>query len=196
MLSRFAPAIRALGVLLIAACVSACAFTEHDTVPRSAALAAPSDIGQGTKVYFRFVDGRDDTIIGHRGVGGNGAKITARQLPAQVESSLREALVKKSFQLVPAEQGADAALTYYLRSFKFDLSMGFWTGGENSAAALQVNARRQGRTYDQVYRYDNEKRSIVVPTSEQIDDQMNACLTAVLEKAYGDSALDAFLAGR
>jgi uncharacterized lipoprotein YajG len=191
-----ARATRALSVVLLAMLVSACAFTDHDTVPRSTAVAGNSDIGAGTKLYFRFVDDRDDVVVGHRGPGGNGAKITASTLPGQVESDLRDALVKKHFSIVPVEQGADASVVYHLRSFKFDLSRGFFTGGENAAAALAVDARRKDRSYDKVYRYSNEERVVVVPTGDQIDDRMNTGLTSILQQAYGDSALDAFLAGR
>ncbi|HVN27786.1 MAG TPA: hypothetical protein VMT64_04835, partial [Candidatus Binataceae bacterium] len=107
---------RALGALLVAASMSACAFTEHDAELSAPAATGTSEVGRGTKLYFRFVDERDDVVVGHRGVGGNGAKITAPSLPAQVESSLRDGLVKKGFQLVPTEQGCDASVVYRLRS--------------------------------------------------------------------------------
>jgi uncharacterized lipoprotein YajG len=187
---------RILTAILAAVSLSACAFTDHDAVLRSSAIPGTSQIGQGTKLYFRFVDDRDDVVLGHRATGGNGAKITAAGLPNLVEDSLRYALVQKSFALTPVEQDADASVIYHLRSFKFDLSMGFWTGGENSAAALAVDARRKDRSYDKVYRYNNEERTIVVPAGSQIDDQMNVGLTSILGQAYGDAALDRFLAGR
>lgn len=187
---------KVVGTLLIAACIVACVFTEHDAELRSTAPVVTSNVGRGTKLYFRFVDERDDVVVGHRGLGGNGAKIMAAELPAQFESSLRDALIKKGFELVTNEQGSDASVVYRLRSFKYNVSQGYFTSGENSAAVLAVTAKRKAETYDHVYRYNNEERIIFVPTGGHLDEQMNAGLTSVLGQADSDAALDAFLAPR
>lgn len=163
---------------------------------RPMAVAGNSDLGRGTKVYFRFVDERDDVVIGHRGVGGNGAAINTTDLPKVMETSLRDALSRRGYQLVDAEQASDASVTYRLRSMKFDISQGFFTGGEDVTAAMAVEAKRGNRTYDQVYRYNDEQRDVVVPTGNAIDDHVNTALTSILQQAYGDNNLDSTLIGK
>jgi uncharacterized lipoprotein len=178
------------------ALLSGCAFTPHDVNLQPAVTASTSDVGQGTHLYFRFIDDRDDTIVGHRSVATVGAKISATDLPNVFEKRLRAELAAKQFQLIDSETSADASITYRLRSFKFEIEQGFFTGGRNAAAALAVDASRKGQTYANVYRYNSEVRIVAVPGGDEIDDQMNAALNQLLQQADTDSKLNQFLAGR
>jgi uncharacterized lipoprotein YajG len=182
----------AVGALTL---LSACAFTPHDLHLQPAAPSA-STVGQNTAVFFRFVDERDDVTVGHRGVGGNGAKISAESLSKLVETQLRQSLQQKKYRLVDSEPGATASVVYRLRSFKFDIERGFFSGGRNSTAALAVDARRSDKTYANVYRYNNEERIMVVPGGDEIDGQMNAALNQILVQAYTDDSLDRLLTGQ
>lgn len=187
----------ALGSALAAVfSLSACAFTPHDVQVKPTAQAVASSVGQGTRVFFRFIDDRDDVTIGHRGVGSVGAKISSGDLPQSVEAQLRDELLKKQFQIVGSEVGSDASVTYRLRSFKFGIEQGFFSGGRNAAAALAVDAQRGSRTYANVYRYNSEERIMFVPGGDEIDNQMNAALNQILTKADTDEALDRLLAGQ
>ena len=180
-----------IGFLLL----SACAFTPHNVTVDPKVTMADSDIGNGTRVYFRFVDERDDTVVGHRAAGTMGAKVTADNLPHVVETTLRDGLVKKHFTLSDQQAGTDASVIYRLRSFKFDIETGFFTGGRNSAAALAVEARRGERSYDKVYRFNDETRIVFLPGESEIDQQMNGALSDILDKALSDTDLDRMLAG-
>lgn len=181
--------------LLLAA---ACAFTPHDTELRP--VVQPSDsnstMGEGTAVFFRFVDERDDIVVGHRSVGSMGAKVSATNLPVVVETQLKEALQRKAFVLVDAEQPTLPSVVYRLRSFKFEIESGLLTGGRNATVVLAVDARRGERTYNNVYRFNSEERIVFVPGGKEINDQMNAALSQVLQKANDDRDLDRFLVTR
>lgn len=85
--------------------LSACAWTPHELQVKPTAEPTASDIGQGTRVFFRFVDERDDVTIGHRGVATVGAKISSSDLPGILEAQLRQSLAKKQFQLTDSEPG-------------------------------------------------------------------------------------------
>jgi uncharacterized lipoprotein YajG len=183
-------------VLVLAGALSSCAWTPAELELKPKMDAAPSDIGKGTTVAYNFVDERDDVTVGHRSIATVGAKITSQQLPAVVDARLREALAARQFTLVAAQQPADANLVYRLRAFKFDIEAGFWTGGRNASAALAVEARRQDKAYNNVYRYNSEERIMFVPGESEINQQMNAALSQILTKAAGDSDLDRFLIGR
>lgn len=185
-----------ISVLVALVILSGCVWTPHDLQLHATTQPTASDIGQGTRLFFRFIDDRDDTTIGHRGVATVGAKISAADLPSVFEARLRDSLEKKQFQLVGSDQDADASITYRLRSFKFDIEQGFWTGGSNAAAALAVDADRKGHTYANVYRYNSEERIFAVPGGDAIDGQMNAAMNDLLRKADADTALDQLLAGR
>lgn len=175
---------------------AACAFTPHDTDVQPTVQPGDSTIGAGTPVFFRFVDERDDVVVGHRGVGTRGAKVSATNLPKVVEAQLRDALQRKAFVLVASEQANTPSVVYRLRSFKFDVESGFFTAGRNASVALAVDAKRGDRTYNNVYRYNSEERIVFIPGGSEINNQMNAALSQVLQKANDDQDLDRFLVTR
>ncbi|HKU96036.1 MAG TPA: YajG family lipoprotein [Vineibacter sp.] len=175
---------------------AACAFTPHDTDIQPTVQPSDSTIGAGTPVFFRFVDERDDVVVGHRGVGTMGAKVSATNLPTIVEAQLRDALQRKAFVLVASEQANTPTVVYRLRSFKFDIESGFFTAGRNASVALAVDAKRGDRTYNNVYRYNSEERIVFIPGGTEINGQMNAALSQVLQKAIDDQGLDRFLVTR
>jgi uncharacterized lipoprotein len=178
-----------LGVL------SGCAFTPAELALKPPTSMSNSDVGHGTPVSFKFVDERDDVTVGHRGVSTMGAKISAQDLPGMMEADLRKDIANKQFAIAQDGQHADAEVIFRLRSFKFDIESGFFTGGRNANAALAVDARRGDKTYNNVYRYNSEQRILFVPGESEINQQMNAALDQILTKAYDDGELSRFLSG-
>lgn len=183
----------AIGLGLI---LGGCAFTPHDV--KIAPIAAPqaSTIGEGTKIFFRFSDERDDATVGHRSVATVGAKISAPTLDAEIERNLRLGLTTKGYSIVPDQGIADATAIYRLRSFKFDIETGFWTGAQNAATVLAVDGVRAGKTYTNVYRSGSEQRILAVPGGDAIDQQLNAALDSTINQAWSDGNLDLFLTGK
>jgi uncharacterized lipoprotein len=183
-------------LLMTALFLGGCAWTPHSVDLQPQVSMTGSAVGAGTRLYMRFIDERDDMVIGHRAVGQNGAKITAEQLPGLVEAQLREGETKKGYMLVPSQEGSDAIVTFRLRSFKLGIEQGFWSGGQNVAATLSVDARRTSKDYSNVYRHESEKRIQVVPDGHEIDQVMTAALSEILSKTLSDSNLDLFLTGK
>jgi uncharacterized lipoprotein len=183
-------AVPIVAVLLL---LTGCAFTPAELELRPQVRVPDTVIGEGTAVSFRFIDDRDDVTIGHRSVATVGAKISAQQLPATVERILREILTEKHYRIVADQNAAAAEVTYRLRSFKFEIETGFFTGGRNSSAVLTVEARRRGQEYSHVYRDNSETRILVVPGEADINQQMNAALSRILTEAANDNDLDRFL---
>lgn len=183
-------------LLMTALFISGCAWTPHSVDLQPQVSTAQSSVGTGTRLFMRFVDERDDMIVGHRAVGDNGAKITAEQLPSVVEGQLRDGETKKGYTLVPSQEGSDATVTFRLRSFKLGIEQGFWSGGQNVAAALTVDARCGLKDYNNVYRHESEKRIQVIPDGHEIDQVMTAALSEILSKALSDDNLDLFLTGK
>lgn len=176
--------------------LASCAFTPHNVVLNPTTATSNSQVGKGTKLFFRFADERDDTTVGHRSVSTIGAKVSATSLPTIVESRLRDGLIAKGYELVDSEDTADAKVTFRLRAFQFYIEQGFWSGGQNANAVLAADARRGEKDFTNVYRYSNEKRIQVIPDGGGIDTQMNSVLSEVLNKALADTSLDAFLTGK
>jgi uncharacterized lipoprotein len=176
--------------------LAGCAFTPAELALKPPTSTSSSDVGRGTPVAFKFTDERDDVTIGHRGVSTMGAKISSQDLPGMIEGDLRKDVANKQFTIVPEGQHADAEVIFRLRSFKFDIESGFFTGGRNANAALAVDARRGDKSYNNVYRYNSEQRILFVPGESEINQQMNAALNEILTKAYDDAELSRFLAGK
>ncbi len=188
--------VRWLAVSLVFLALAACAWTPAELELKPNATVPSSTVGNGTTLSFKFSDERDDVTIGHRSVATIGAKISSQQLPVVVETQLQKILTAKGYRIVSNVTGGDAEVVYRLRSFKFDIEAGFFTGGRNAAAALAVDARRREKTYTTVYRTNTEERILFVPGEAEINQQMNAALNEILGKAASDSQLDQFLTQR
>lgn len=173
-----------------------CVFTPHELALAPKTQVTDSDVGGGTDLYFRFVDERDDTTVGHRGVATVGAKISADALPTLMESQIREGLARKQYHLVDTESPNHPSVVFRLVSFKYYVEQGFWTGGEEVNAALAVDARRADKSFNNVYRYSNDHRLVVVPGGSELDTQMNTALNDILSKEANDRSLDSFLTGK
>lgn len=177
-------------------CVAGCAFTPHEVRLQPMPSVAGSTIGRGTLVYYRFSDERDDTTVGHRSVATVGAKISAPDLASTIDRELRRGIQAKGYEISPDQSAASSAVTFRLRSFKFEIETGFFSGAQNASAVLAVDALRGGRAYTNVYRSGSEQRIMVVPGGDAIDAQMNTALTSVLQQALSDGNLDLFLTAR
>ncbi|HQW08117.1 MAG TPA: YajG family lipoprotein [Steroidobacteraceae bacterium] len=186
------------GAVVAAVLVSACAFSPQVAQINPGLDVASGDLGKSTTVAFRVVDERDSKSIGNRGAAfGKGAKITTSQdVAALVHQRISEGLGKKGFAITDFREDASPRLTVELRSLDYDTSVGFWTGGVQIVAALKGVSVRDGKTYERMYRYDNEKRVVVVPTANRNDEMLNAALTDVMTQFFDDVGMLRHLAGQ
>ncbi len=186
--------LRLVSAALVCVVLGGCAFTPHDVSLQPIETYNQSGVGTGTHIFYRFVDERDDLTLGARGAAGQGSRITANALPAMMQAQLRDVLTRKGFSLTGEEGDADATVNYRMRSFKFEVETGFWTGSDNVSAVLAVDALRRGRTYTNVYRFNSQHTAMVVPGGGDLDTMMNAAMNDLLRQADADLALFQFLA--
>jgi uncharacterized lipoprotein YajG len=188
-----------VGIALAASVLaSGCAFTPQVAQINPNLEVASGDLGAGITVAFRVVDERDTKTIGNRGAAfGKGAKITSAQdVAALVHQEIAEGLGKKGFGITDYREDASPRLTVELRSLEYGTSVGFWTGGVQIVAALKGVGVKDGKTYERMYRYDNEKRVVVVPTAGKNDEMLNLALTDVLAQFFDDVGMLRHLAGQ
>jgi len=187
---------RTMICLIAAAALAGCAFTPHQVGVTASAPKDASTIGEGTALFVEVFDDRDSTVVGQRGVGMQGADITAPQVIPAVERELRAGFEAKGFRIVDNKTAANARVEARLRAFKFFIESGFWTGAENTDVVIAVEARNGADDYKKVYRMSGEESAIVVPGGDAIDQKLNAGLTQVLGQIMRDEQLLQFLARR
>ena len=180
--------------LMASTLLASCAFTPHNVAVNPETTAAPSTIGEGTTLALKVVDDRDDIVVGQRGVGMQGADITANGIIPAIESELKSGLEAKGFTVLPARSDADAEFEARLRAFKFFIESGFWTGAENTSVVINVEAEKGSKDYERGYRSNTEERTMVIPAGASIDEKLNGALSVVLNKIMADSELMEFLA--
>jgi len=70
----------------------------------------------------------------------------------------------------------------------------FATGDAQTQGAMKVTATRDARSYDHLYRVDEEKHGIMfVPGADSITQMINATVSAILQELFNDVALFRFL---
>ncbi|MCA8929436.1 MAG: hypothetical protein KDC18_15335 [Alphaproteobacteria bacterium] len=172
---------------------TSCAFTPHEVAVTAKAPATPSDIGKGTTIALETLDDRETLVVGQRGVGMQGADITARQVMTALKTQLETGFRAKGFDVTDQSDGQRPEVEARLRSFKFFIESGFFTGAENVDTAIAIEARKNGKRFHQIYRSSSENRTLVVPGGATIDQKLNASLTDVLQQIFADNTLMRFL---
>lgn len=191
---------RTFAALLFVALATGCAFTPQTVVIEPTLEVSPSNIGEGRNVSVYVVDERTTTELGRRGTGAmRGAAITSEQDIAGVfQKAITENLNAMGFNATPVNTptaGPESALLRIdIRSLDYETSMGFWTGGVHTRGSMKGTATRESRSYDQLYRVDEEKRVMVVPGADSNAQMINATASAILQELFNDVTLFKFLA--
>lgn len=177
---------------------SGCAFTPHEVQMSAAVPRMTSDIGKGITVGLRIIDDRDSSTVGQRGVGMQGADVSANALIPHIERQTQQLLSDKGFKVVGYNDNTntDAKLTVSMRAFKFFIETGFWTGANNVEVILKSEARNDAEDYVNTYRFNTEERMLVVPDGAGIDDMLNSALLDVFTQMAADGELFEFLANK
>lgn len=187
--------VRTIGIILISATCASCTVTPQQATIAPEIEVAQSNIGAGVTLALRVVDERADTSLGHRGAGLKGAEITVDQdVRAVIETSIRQGLEQNGFEVVAWSPDSQRVLRVDIRLLEYSTSMGFWTAGIHTKAALKAAAHRNGSEYENFYRAENEKRKVFVPFAGENEELINAIAIDVLEKLFSDRILLEFLA--
>jgi uncharacterized lipoprotein YajG len=179
-------------IFLFTIFLAGCAYTPHKTNLLINAPVSSTDIGSGTKISIRVIDDRDSQIIGKRGVGNLGANITASDLMPIITSAIDNGFKSKKFEIV-SKDNSDVHLVVKLRAFKYLISQGFFTGGEDISVVINANSRNGSKEFEQTYRYSNEERKVFIPDGSGLNDDLNAALNSTLTQLLNDKELDNFL---
>lgn len=171
-----------------------CAYTPHNVSMTASAPIYSTEIGNDVTVGLRFIDDRESKTVGQRGAGMIGSDISANSLGYHLETQIAAILERNGFNVVDYNDATGAKVTVSLRTFKFFIEQGFWTGANNVDVSLKADARNGNSDYLQTYSYAQEERILVIPDGDGIDSMMNAALTDVLTKLSIDSGLMKFLA--
>jgi uncharacterized lipoprotein YajG len=185
-----------LALLTFCALFAGCAFNPQTaTITPTVAVMASSE-GRGVTVGVRVVDERPSKSLGRRGTAyGAAAEITAAQdIATIVQNEIIEGLQKKGFSASDYSDSANPKLSVEVRLLEYSTSQGFWTGGVHIKGALKAIAVNSGKTYEKIYRTDQEERVVVVPTAETNEKWINEALSEVLRQLLDDHGLIAFLA--
>ena len=185
---------RNLLITLTFACAS-CAVTPLEATLDPELQLPVTNIGNDTTVVMRVVDERPDSSLGHRGVAYKGAEITTDQdVGAVIYKSIAEGLKSNGFNPVPFTGDIPTILSVDIRLLEYSTSMGFWTGGIHTKAALKITADNDGKIYENFYRANNEKRVFFVPFADENEKLINAVAIDVLQQLFQDQELFLFLA--
>lgn len=178
--------------------LAGCAFTPQQAVLTVATQVDKADFGKGRTVYVHVVDERTTTEIGRRGTGMmDGAVITTTQdVAALFRDAVKEGISNKGFVVVPEASGSTRQLRIDIRTLEYETSMGFWSGGVHTRAALKATVLHGGAAqYDNVYRDEAEDRVQVVPGAKANNERINMVINGVITKLFADQKLLGVLAG-
>jgi uncharacterized lipoprotein YajG len=172
-----------------------CAFTSQHISLAPQIDKVGSDVGKGLEVGVKVVDERTDRILGHRSVGAVGAEMTIDDQPEIViKKTIFESLKNNGFTPVEYDPNLKRNLKVEIREIKFYISMGFWTGGVHTNAAIKADAINNGKTHEEFYREQAERRVMFVPGAKDNERDVNNILSKTLLKLHHDPALMNFLA--
>ena len=191
--------LRTSAALLFVAVATGCAFTPQTVVIEPTVEVTRGNIGGGIDISVYVVDERTTTELGRRGSGAmRGAAITSEQdIAAVFQTSITENLNAMGFNATPVDAPTSDPISTMLRvdirSLDYETSMGFWTGGVHTRGSMKGTATRGARSYDHLYRVDEEKRVVVVPGADSNAQMINATVSAVMQELFDDDALFSFL---
>jgi uncharacterized lipoprotein len=182
-------------VLILGFVFGACAFTPQTAVINPDVELTETDEGHGATVAVKVVDERPSDALGHRGAAFKGAKITTDQnIEGLIREEIMRGLIKKGFKPISCDVNSKPNLKVEIRLLEYSTSMGFWTGGVHTKAALKAIADANGQTYENIYRVENEKRVVFVPTASTNEEYLNKLVSDILTKLFQDEKLIATLA--
>ena len=184
-------------VLLSLALLAGCTWVPHQVQLTAAPPPAANRVGAGVSVHVAIIDDRGRRTVGQRGVGAIGSDITAPAVMDYLTRQVTQGFQDRGFALVSRTE-AETIVTVSLRSFRWDMSLGFFTGGEEVYVSVKAEGRRMATQEERTrtYQYDHETRAIFVAHGTEISEKMDAGLSAVLADLFSDEPFLRFLAGR
>jgi len=191
--------LRTSAALLFVALATGCAFYTSHTVVIEPTVEVPArNIGEGRNVSVYVVDERTQTKLGRRGAHSGGAITTEQDLAAVFQASIVENLNTMGFNAVSVNVGTagpgSSLLRVDIRSLEYEVFAGIISANIVAEGAMKVTATRDARSYDHLYRVDEEKDAFMhTPGADSNTQMFNATVSAVLQELFNDVALFRFL---
>lgn len=178
----------------LALALSSCAFVDESITLKHASQVPASTVGNGRQLGLNVVDERTTTIIGFRGPLRTAEIRTVQDLRQLVDDAVTQGLRDQGFAPVTYAETDPVTLTVQIRELSYETSMGFFTGGIHTRAALKAIAQRNRMTFEELYRVEEEERVLIVPTEASDAERINLTLSHVIDKMLADQRLLEFLA--
>lgn len=192
MLSRLKYLVLSSLVLML----SGCAFVS-ESVPLQPQITVPAThIGDGKTVAVKVIDARPDDTIGGRASGyGPAAKIKlASNITDTVRTAVYEGMRRNGFQPISYDENVQRKLIVRIIALQYKQRTGLFVGTITISSTLEASADNKGKTYEKIYRTENEHNIVVTPTSGSDEKNINEALSSSLNKLLGDEQLMRFLA--
>ena len=186
---------KSLFVIGASACMSGCGITAMDARINPQPQVQASEIGKGLTVAVSVVDERPSKTLGKRSSMGGVINLND-DLAAIYQRAIIGGLRQKGFNAVGDSVPGAAQLRIEIRGLQEMSSMGLWTMGTNISAAIKVYADSAGSHYEQMYRDENEHRTVAVSGAEALNAKINAVVNHELEQMFADQMLLTTLAKR
>ena len=154
------------------------------------------DLGDGVRLAVLVIDDREQRVVGKPGVGTAGVNISPRQLITYFRQQIVQGFRARGFALLPEGDPVDAQVVVSLRSFQWNIQMGFWLGTENVFVSIKAQARSVS-TADEIvrtYHYDETGEPVTITADgNEINERMNAGVSSVLAQLFADGDLMRFV---
>jgi uncharacterized lipoprotein YajG len=169
-----------------------CAWTDQKVVLSPAVSGGLQGLGGSRPVALKVADERPRSPIGRRGAGGGiGGSITTDQDLAEVlRTQIADGLQRAGFMVVNGATTQDTpTMSVKVRALEYELATGSWSGSINTIAALKASCRNGTLTYEKLYRAEQKKTALVVPSASTNQRLLNDTLSEALRKVLDDREL-------
>jgi len=176
-------------------CIAGCAYMSQEVTLNPLLEVTESNTGKGIKITVTVKDERPTKSLGFRRGGyGRGAEIkTVQNIEELVKRKILEGLKMKGFDTTEYIEEHDIKLIAELRLLEYTTSTGLMTGGVLVKGALKAIGKNKGMEYEEMYRFESEKRVIIVPTANENERLITEGLSHLLEELFADERLFKFL---
>lgn len=173
-----------LAFLSLVLLLTACAPTRQ-LVSISPNVAAPEQAAATSLVISLTVeDERGDPLLGNR---GDVILYTNQDIKALLQNTLTSAFAARRVQVVAGE--SSRTLTVLIKSLKLEAGGGIWT----AKAELATVAKNGSSEYKANYRMEKDKKGLLNPGAQEVEQILNELLNDALAKLVNDANLMAFL---
>jgi uncharacterized lipoprotein len=193
------PKLRYVSLLAILVILSGCHLQSQSVRLAPSPVIPFADVGNGSSVSVRFVDGRESNIIGLRGAGqvkeGSGTITAADGVELQMLTTIQNALRQKGFKVTDSQDKGSANLTVELRGLRYGWQTALLGATLKAECALKASGSKPTGNFEQVYRVEKIADTNWVPTAEYNEKLINDTVSEALLKMMNDGALLVFLKG-